>query len=129
MSNSLYNMLTSIKNGQISKKKSILVKKTKFCEIVLKALWTEGYILGYSDLRDCSGKLEVFLKYTRNGSPSITSIKALSKPSRRLYFSLHHLWKLESNQFFILLSTSRGIKSLSDCKRLNIGGEPLFIVK
>lgn len=122
-------MLTSIKNGQMAKKNSVLIKKTKFCESVLKSLWDEGFLLGYSNLKDSSGNLVVFLKYNRVGSPAITKIVSVSKPGNRLFLSSRQLWKLESSQLFILFSTDAGVKSLNECKKLNIGGEPLFYIK
>ena len=129
MSHSLYRMLTSIKNGQMSKKNNIFIKKTNFCERVLKSLWDEGLILGYSNAHDSSDKLKVFLKYSSSGTPSISKIEFVSKPGRRLHLSSKQLWKLESSQFFVFLTTNKGVRSLTECKKLNIGGEPLFSVK
>ena len=129
MSYSLYNMISSIKNGQKSKKNSILIEKTKFCELVLKVLWDEGYILGYSNLTHLSHKLEVYLKYDSSGKPAIKKITAISKPGRRVYTSVKQMWKLESSQSFVIFSTNKGIRTLSDCKKCMTGGEPLFTIQ
>lgn len=122
-------MLASIKNGQISKKNSIFIKKTKMCQIALKSLWDEGYILGYSSSPELPDKLQVFLKYNKSGLPSINVVGSISKPGKRIYLSSKQLWKLESSYMFVLFSTNKGIKSLFECKKLNIGGEPLFYIK
>lgn len=129
MSTSLFSMLASIKNGQMAKKNSIFVKKTKMCQVVLKSLWDEGYILGYFSSTEFPDKLTVFLKYDKYGFPSINSTGSISKPGKRIYLSSKQLWKLDSSNMFVLLSTNQGIKSLFECKRLNIGGEPLFYIK
>lgn len=121
-------MLTSIKNGQMSKKNNICVKKTKFCEVVLKSLWDEGLILGYSSFDMPEDKLEVYLKYGKTGTPVIQNILLVSKPSRRVYLSSKQIWKLDSSHLFIIFSTSKGVLSLSECKKFNIGGEPLFLI-
>lgn len=129
MSHSLCRMLTAIKNGQMSKKNNICIKKTNYCERVLKSLWDEGLILGYSNTPDSYNNLKVFLKYSSSGTPSINKIEFISKPGRRLYLSSKQLWKLESSQLFVFFTTNKGVRSLTECKKLNIGGEPLFSVK
>jgi ribosomal protein S8 len=30
---------------------------------------------------------------------------------------------------FLILTTHKGIKTISNCKRLNVGGEPLVMIK
>ena len=128
MRNSMYNMLTSLKNSQMSKKGFVEVEKTKFFEFILKVLWDEGYISGYTSTLD-SKKLKIFLKYNKSGSPALSSIQFLSKPGRRLFYTSKQIWKLESSQMFILFSTNKGVKTILECKRLKIGGEPLFLIK
>jgi SSU ribosomal protein S8P len=39
------------------------------------------------------------------------------------------LWKINSNLGLFILSTNKGILTLNACKKLNVGGELLFIVK
>lgn len=129
MSQSVYNMVSTLKNGQISRKKSVLIKKTKLCESILKILWDEGYISGYSDSLEYPGVYSVFLKYTKIGSPAIKAINAFSRPGKRIYYSKKQVWKLESSHLFIIFSTNLGVRTLLECKKLNVGGEPLFIIK
>ena len=46
-----------------------------------------------------------------------------------IYYSVKQLWKINSNQGLLILSTNRGLLSLSSCKKLKIGGEPVIVVK
>lgn len=127
MKNYLWNMFSNIKNGQVSRQDCIWQKRKKICENFLKILWDEGFILGYKiDLYD-TNKLKIFLKY-KNGKPVINSIKLISKPSRRLYYSSNQLWKIDSTNQLIIVSTNKGLKSLVDCKKLNLGGEPFVSI-
>jgi small subunit ribosomal protein S8 len=123
-----FNMFTSIKNSQKSKKISVTVYRKNLCESFLKLLWDEGFIVGYKAVSLDKTKLEVFLKYSNTGNPIINSIKFVSKPSRRIYFSIKQIWKLDSSKTFIIFSTSRGLMSINDCKKNKIGGEPLIIL-
>jgi small subunit ribosomal protein S8 len=121
-------MFTTIKNGQKSKKNSVVVRKKNLCESFLKLLWNEGFICGYKIVDADSKKLEIFLSYSNVGNPIINSIKFVSKPSRRIYLSAKQIWKLDSSKMFIIFSTTRGLMTMGDCKKNKIGGEPLIII-
>lgn len=110
-------------------RKSIVIGPRKnVCESFLKVLWDEGFISGYRVLSKNDNKLEIFLKYTKNGTPTINSLKFLSKPGQRIYYSAKQIWKLDSSKTFIIFSTSNGLKSINECKKNKIGGEPLVII-
>jgi small subunit ribosomal protein S8 len=121
-------MFANIKNGQMAKKSTILEPKKNICESFLKILWDEGFISGYRTFALNDKKIEIFLKYTRTGKPVINSLKCLSKPGQRLYYSTKQIWKLDSSKTFIVLSTNQGLKTIDQCKKSNIGGEPLALV-
>ena len=127
MKNYLWNMFANIKNGQMSGHNVILQRRKKICEAFLKVLWAEGFILGYKINETNKNQLKIFLKYVKN-KPAINSIKFLSKPSRRLYYSTKQIWKMNSSQSFIIFSTSKGLKSIIECKKMRIGGEPFIAI-
>ena len=120
-------MFANIKNGQLAKKSFIYQKRKKICENFLKVLWDEGFILGYKISNKNSNQIKIFLKY-KNEEPVISSIKLITKPSRRIYYSIDQIWKLDSNKTFIIFSTNKGLKTIIDCKKLKIGGEPFFVI-
>lgn len=120
-------MFANIKNGQLAKQSFILQQKKKICENFLKILWNEGFILGYQIDSNNKNMLKIFLKY-KNNKPVINSIKIISRPSRKIYYSLKQLWKIDSSKSFIIVSTNQGLKSLTDCKKLKIGGEPIIFI-
>lgn len=120
-------MFANIKNGQLAKRNFIFHTKKKICESFLGILWKEGFILGYKIDNTEPEKLKIFLKY-KNEKPVINSIKSISKPGRRIYYSIKQIWKIESSKSLIIFSTNKGLKSISDCKKLKIGGEPFIII-
>lgn len=128
MKNYLWNMFTNIKNGQLAKKNIITQTKKNICESFLKILWDEGFIAGYKISSVDEKKIEIYLKYTRNGQPVIESIKFISKPSKRIYLSAKQIWKIDSNKAFIIFSTNKGLKSINQCKKQKLGGEPLLLI-
>ena len=127
MENILWNMFANIKNGQLSRRKVISQKRKKICESFLKVLWNERFISGYVIDKKNPKKLKIFLKYYKN-KPAINSLKTISKPSRRIFYSTNQIWKIDSKKSFLILSTNRGLKSLIECKKLNVGGEPFLLI-
>lgn len=127
MKNYLYNMFDNIKKGQLARRNFIVNKRKKICELFLQILWNEGFILGYKTDANNSNNILIFLKY-KNQKPVINSIKLISKPSRRLYYSIKQIWKIDSSKSFIIFSTNKGLKSINECKKLKIGGEPYIII-
>ena len=120
-------MFVNIKNGQLVRRSVIFQTRKNICESFLQILWNEGFILGYTIDNKNSNKLKIFLKYN-NGKPVINSVKSISKPSRRIYYSIKQIWKLDSSKAFIIFSTNRGLKSIIECKKLKLGGEPYIII-
>lgn len=128
MTNYVFYMFTSIKNSQKSKKSSVKIYRKNMCEAFLKLLWDEGFISGYRVAPSDKTKVEVFLKYSSIGKPAINSIKFVSKPSCRIYFSIKQIWKLNSSKTFIIFSTNKGLMTINGCKKHKFGGEPLIFL-
>lgn len=127
MKNYLWNMFANLKNGQLAKRNFIYQKRKKICEAFLKIMWDEGFILGYTVDQQNTDQLKIFLKYN-NGKPAINNIKLISTPSKRIYWSVKQIWKINSSKNFLIFSTNKGLKSIVDCKKLKIGGEPYITI-
>lgn len=121
-------MFANIKNGQLSRRAFIYQRKKTICESFLQILWDEGFILGYKIDSNNPDKLKISLKY-QNNIPVINSIQVLSKPGNRIYWSSRQIWKIDSSKVFVVISTHKGLKTLVDCKKLKLGGEPILIIK
>jgi small subunit ribosomal protein S8 len=118
-------MFIQLKNGQKAKKSLVKIAKKKFCIQFLNILWDEGYILGYNIEKS---HLNIFLRYNQ-GIPLIKQVQFISKPSKRVYFSLKEIWKIDANIGLLLLSTNKGVLSLNQSKKLKVGGEAFVILK
>lgn len=121
-------MFANIKNGQLAKRSYIYQKRKKLCELFLNILWNEGFIIGYKIEGKNKDNLKIFLKYIENGKPSINNIKVISKPGRRITYSLKQIWKIDSSKTLIIFSTNQGVKTLAECKKLQLGGEPIITI-
>ena len=112
-------LFTEIKNGQLAKKYFIFFNKTKKCEIYLKFFWKENLISGYFFINNF--KIKIILKHYKK----INNIKTFTKCK---YFSIKQLWKINLNNFIIVIFTNKGLKNLFECKKENIGGKILAII-
>lgn len=127
MKNNLWNMFANLKNGQLAKRNFVYQTRKNICEAFLKLLWDEGFILGYKIDSNDPNKFKIFLKY-KNGKPTINSIRLISKPSKKVYWSINQIWKIDSGKNFIIFSTNKGLKTIIDCKKLKLGGEPFIAI-
>ena len=67
--------------------------------------------------------IDIVLNYDSLSRPAITSLKRVSKPSRRIYSPSSKIKKIRQGFGFQILSTPRGILSGKDARREKIGGE------
>nr|AVR57637.1 ribosomal protein S8 [Surirella sp.] len=118
-----YDLLIKIKHAQLNAALFIWCKKTNVCKLFLNILWENGFILGYCLY---GFDYKIFLKYF-NKKPSINFIRKLVKNHSK-NLSVKQLWHLKLKNTILICSTSKGIKSAVECKKLNIGGEALFLV-
>ncbi|WP_343189271.1 30S ribosomal protein S8 [Buchnera aphidicola (Chaitoregma tattakana)] len=123
MQDSISDMFTKIRNGQFSRKVYVIVKFSNFKKSILKVLKKEGYISNYI----IENNIKIFLKYF-NGKPVIENIKKISKPSLRIYKNKKNIQKVISGLGISIISTSRGVITDFDARKLGIGGEILCTV-
>jgi small subunit ribosomal protein S8 len=129
MQDPISDMITRIRNGLSSSKKIVTVASSNQKEAILKILVSEGYIQDYSIDGDKKKMITVTLKYYEN-KPVITLIQRLSKPGLRLYKSVSELASDFSSVLdTVIVSTSRGVMTASQARKLNLGGEILVRVK
>ncbi|KAK1928424.1 ribosomal protein S8 (mitochondrion) [Phytophthora citrophthora] len=118
ITDTLSNLFSKIKNGYLAKKSKIVQQKSKQSINILNILVKEGFIKSYKI--NSKNQMDIYLKYRKNKAV-ITEIKRLSKPGKRLYIANKDLYKKKTG--FYILSTSIGILTDLQAKKLNVGGE------
>lgn len=121
-------MLTRIRNGQLSEKMTVSMHSSKLKISIAQVLKDEGYILDFQ-VNPNNGKpdLEIKLKYY-NGSPVIEKISRISRPGLRVYKSCDELPQVMNGLGIAIISTSKGVMSEQKARANNVGGEILCIV-
>ena len=118
ITDTLSNLFSKIKNASLAKKSKITQIKSKQNINILNILIKEGFIKSYKI--NSKNQLDIYLKYKKNKTV-ITEIKRLSKPGKRLYINNKDLYKKKTGLYII--STSIGLLTDLQAKKLNVGGE------
>ena len=122
MNDTISDLLTRIRNGQMSNKKSISVPYSKMKESICKVMLDEGYIDGYSSDEGQIRTLVVELKYFE-GKPVIDYIKRVSRPGLRIYKSSDEIPLVKNGLGICIISTSQGLMTGKLAKEKKCGGE------
>lgn len=126
VSDPISDMLTRIRNANLAYKDELLVPASKMNEALLAILKTEGYIGAFE--REGEGVHRAFrvrLKYGSKRERTITGLKRISRPGRRIYAERSGLPRVLGGLGVAILSTSQGVMTDRDAARKGIGGEVL----
>src|SRR5512136_2658978 len=117
-------MLTRVRNANKALQAKVEMPSSAQKAELARVLKDEGYITGYSVVRDGSfDKLIVELKYTDGRRRVISQVKRVSKPGRRIYAKKDNLPKVLGGLGTAVISTSRGLVTSAEAQRLGLGGE------
>jgi len=122
MTDPIADMLTRIRNAQLSKKREVLIPASKVKRAVVEILSNEGYVGKISEQDGLPVQLVVELKY-EDKQPAIASIKRESKPGHRVYRKADELPTVLNGYGIAIVSTSKGLMTNKDAKKQGIGGE------
>ena len=126
MSDPLADMLTRIRNAVMVRYDTVDVPMSNLKVGVAKVLRQEGYINDYEIIEDNKqGVLRISLKYGPKDEKVISGIRRVSKPGLRQYVKADDIPKVLSGLGISILSTSKGIITDREARRLRIGGEIL----
>jgi small subunit ribosomal protein S8 len=128
MSDPIADMLTRIRNAQMSEKPSTAMASSKLKVSIAQVLKDEGYIEDFS-VRDLAGKpqLEIGLKYYA-GRPVIERLERVSKPGLRVYRASKAVPRVMNGLGIAIVSTSQGVMTDRKARGLGVGGEVLCVV-
>jgi len=128
MTDPIADMLTRIKNANAMRHETVVVPSSKVKSAILDVLKAEGFIADYTVSSDVKSNTTITLKYTENNSRVIKGMKRISKPSLHVYSTAEDLPKVLNGLGVAIISTSQGIMSDKQARKLKIGGEVLAYV-
>ena len=96
---------------------------------IAQILLDEGFISAFEEVDNGKFKdIVITLKYVNKNQKVITGLKRISKPGRRIYASCEDLPKVLGGLGICIVSTSKGVMSDREARKLGIGGEVLAYV-
>jgi small subunit ribosomal protein S8 len=128
MQDPIADMLTRIRNGQMTNKVDVSMPSSKVKKAIAEVLKDEGYIEDYK-VDENNGKplLRVELKYYA-GRPVIEKLERISKPGLRIYKDSENLPKVMNGLGVAIITTSKGVMTDIKARAAGIGGEVLCYV-
>jgi len=117
-------MLTRIRNASMASYDKVEIPCSKIKINVAKILKIEGYIRNYKIIEDSKqGTVVIYLKYNEDKGPVIKGLKRISKPSSRVYSRGKKIPRVLNGLGINIISTSKGVITDREARRLGVGGE------
>ena len=122
--------LTRIRNAVNAKHRIVEVPASNVKKAITQILFEKGYILNYKfEEEGPQGTIKIALKYHPvTKQPAIMSIQRGSSPGLRKYADSENLPRVMNGLGIAIISTSQGIMTDKEARKLHIGGEVLCYV-
>jgi small subunit ribosomal protein S8 len=122
--------LTRIRNAVQANHRVVEIPASNIKKEMTKILYEKGYILNYKfDDESKPGNIKIALKYHPVTKLSaINKMQRISKPGLRKYIDADSMPRVMNGLGIAVLSTSQGLMTDKEARKLNIGGEVLCYV-
>ncbi len=126
MTDPIADMLTRVRNALSARHAKVDVPASNLKVEVARILKDEGFISNYKVIGEGANRaIRIYLKYGPDEERIITKIERVSKPGCRVYVGRDEIPNVLGGLGVNILSTSRGVMTGRDARRLGIGGEIL----
>ncbi|MGZ3417203.1 MAG: 30S ribosomal protein S8 [Polyangiales bacterium] len=118
-------MLARLRNAALARHERTEMPSSKMRVSIANVLKAEGYV---DDVRESEGPkptLTVILRYGRDRSSAIDGTRRVSRPGRRVYVPSDQIPRVRNGYGIAVLSTSSGVLSDRQARKMGVGGELL----
>jgi small subunit ribosomal protein S8 len=123
--------LTRIRNAQMAGHSIVEIPASNMKKRLTEILYDQGYILKYKyDATDNGqGVIKIALKYDpQTKEPVIRSLQRVSRPGLRQYRGNTEIPRVINGLGIAIMSTSRGVMTDKEARKLKVGGELLCYI-
>ena len=119
-----------VKNAYLVKKDRVVIPFSKMKYEMAKILEQNGFVSAVRKKKKVKQKgyeqlfLDLKLKYD-NGIASFSDVRLISKPGRRIYLKSTEIKPVRDGYGILIISTSKGIITGEEAKKLGIGGQAI----
>lgn len=130
MTDPIADYLTRVRNAIMARHEVVEIPGSNIKKDITRILYDKGYILGYKfEENNKQGIIRIALKYhPETKVPAIKSLQRISTPGLRRYANADHLPRVLNGLGIAILSTSQGVMTDKEARKMNVGGEILCYV-
>jgi small subunit ribosomal protein S8 len=131
MTDPISDYLTRLRNAIKANHKVVEIPASNLKKEITKVLFDKGYILNYKfeSGTNPQGIIKIALKYNvETRESAISSLERISSPGLRQYRGTSDLPKVLNGLGVAILSTSKGVITDKEARKMNVGGEVLCYV-
>lgn len=120
--------LTRVRNAIRARHKRVDVPSSRLKKNLTRILVEQGFLSGVSEVQQPpQNLLRIQLRYT-DGRPSITGLRRISKPGRRVYVSNDDIPRVLNGLGIAVISTPKGVLTDRQAREQHVGGEVLCYI-
>nr|QWQ51594.1 ribosomal protein S8 [Angelica paeoniifolia] len=123
-------IITSIRNADMDRKRVVRIAYTNITENIVKILLREGFIENVRKHKETKKSFLVLtLRHRRKRSYiNFLNLKRISRPGLRIYSNYQRIPRILGGMGIVIISTSRGIMTDREARLERIGGEVLCYI-
>ena len=131
MTDTVSDYLTRVRNAISANHRIVEIPASNLKKEITKILFEKGYILNYKfeENEKKQGTIKIALKYSStNKLSAIRTLDRVSKPGLRKYAGMDTMPKVLNGLGIAIISTSKGVMTDKEARKLNVGGEVLCYI-
>ena len=130
MTDPIADYLTQIRNAILARHQVVEIPASNLKKEITKILYDKGYILSYKfEENEKQGIIRIALKYhPETKVPAIKKMQRASRPGLRKYANAKELPRVLNGLGIAIISTSQGLMTDKEARKMNVGGEVLCFV-
>jgi len=133
ISDPIGDLLTRLRNATAANHDSLELPDSKIKREICRILLAEGFIKGYEVIQDTpQSRIKVSLRYMQSVGqrriPALAGLKRVSKPGLHIYAGADEIPVVQRGIGVAIMSTSRGVMTGKQARRLGVGGEVLAYI-
>jgi len=131
MTDTISDYLTRVRNAISANHRIVEIPASNLKKEITKILFDKGYILNYKfeENEKKQGTIKIALKYNPATKQSaIRTLDRVSSPGLRKYSGVSTMPKVLNGLGIAIISTSKGVMTDKEARKLNVGGEVLCYI-
>ncbi len=129
MTDPIADLLTRVRNANVVRHEVVEVPSSKMKKAIANIMLEEGYLKNIEEYQDGNvSMLRLSMKYGQNKERVITGLKRISKPGLRVYSNKEDIPKVLNGLGVAIISTSKGLVTDREARKLGLGGEVICYI-